>query len=77
MSFRIDWFAFLDPGILKTLSQHHSSKASIFQCLAFFMAQHSHLYMTTGKTIALTIWTLVSKVTSLLFNKLSRLVMSK
>ena len=72
MSFRIDLFALLVvQGILKTLPQNHSSKASIFQCLTFFMAKFLHLYMTTGKTIALTIWTLVSKVTSLLFNKLS------
>ena len=59
-------------GTLKSLLQHHSSKASIFQCSALFMVQHSHPYMTTGKTIALTRWTLVEKVMSLLFNMLSR-----
>ena len=59
---------------LKSLLQHHSSKASILQCSAFFMIQLSHLYMTTGKTVALTIWTFVSKVMSLLFNMVSRFV---
>ena len=63
-------------GSLKSLLQHHSSKASILQCSAFFMVQLSHPYMTTGKTIALTIWTFVSKVTSLLFNMSSRLVIA-
>ena len=77
ISFRIDWFdplAFL--GTLKRLLQHHSSKASILQCSSFFMAQLSHLYMTTGKTIALTIQTFVGKVMSQLFNMLSRIVMT-
>ena len=75
ISFRMDW---LDPpsvqGTLKSLLQHHSSKASILQCSAFFMIQLSHPYMTTGKTIALTRLTFVGKVTSLLFNMMSRLV---
>ena len=61
-------------GTLKSLLQHHSSKASILWCSAFFMAQLSHPYMTTGKTIALTRWTFVGKTMSLLFNMLSRLV---
>ena len=63
-------------GTLKSLLQHHSSKASILQHSAFFMVQLSHLYMTTGKTIALTIWTFVGKVISLLFNMLSRFVIA-
>ena len=75
ISSRIDWF---DPlpvqGNFKSLIQHHSSKASILQCPAFFMVQLSHPYMTTGKTIALTIQTCVGKVMSLLFNMLSKLV---
>ena len=71
----MDWLDFLAvQGILKSLLQHHSSKASIFQHSAFFMVQLSHPYMTTGKTIALTRQTFVGKVTSLLFNMLSRLV---
>ena len=71
----IDWFDLLAvQGTLKSLLQHHSSKASIFQCSAFFMVQLSHPYMTTGKTIALTSQTFVSKIMSLLFNMLSRLV---
>ena len=62
--FRIDWFDLLAvQGTLKSLLQHHSSKASILQCSAFFMVQLSHPYMTTGKTIALTIWTFVSTLT--------------
>jgi len=61
-------------GTLKSLLQHHSSKASILQCSAFFTVQLSHPYMTTGKTIALTRWIFVGKVMSLLFNMLSRLV---
>ena len=69
ISFRFDLLAV--QGILKSLLQHHSSKASILQHSAFFMVQISHPYMTTGKTIALTIWTFVGKVTSLLFNMLS------
>ena len=71
----MDWF---DPlavqGTLKSLLQHHESKASILQCSAFFMVLLSHPYMTNGKTIALTVWTFVSKVMSLLFNMLSRVV---
>ena len=63
-------------GTLKSLLQHHSSKASILQCLAFFMVQLSHPYMTTGETIALTIQTFVGKVVSLLFNMLSRFVIA-
>ena len=69
ISFRMDWLDLLAvQGTLKSLLQHHSSKASILQHSAFFTVQLSHLYMTTGKTIALTIWTFVSKVMSLLFN---------
>ena len=63
-------------GTLKSLLQHHSSKASILRCSAFFIVQLSHPYMTTGKTIALTRWTFVGKVMSLLFNMLSRLVIA-
>ena len=75
ISFRIDWFDLIAvQGTLKSLLQHHSSKASILQHSAFLMVQLSHPYMTTGKTIALTSWTFVSKVMSLLFNMLSRLV---
>ena len=77
ISFRMDWLDLLAvQGTLKSLLQHHSSKASILQCSAFFIVQLSHLYMTTGKTIALTRWTFVGKVMSLLFNKLSRLVIT-
>ena len=73
--FRIDWLDLLAvQGTLKSLLQHHSSKASILQCSAFFIVQLSHPYMTTGKTIALTRQTFVGKVTSLFFNILSRLV---
>ena len=73
ISLRIDWFDLLAvQGTLKSLLQHHSSKASILQCSAFFMIQFSHPYVTTGKTIALTIWTFVGKVMSLPFNMLSR-----
>ena len=78
ISFRIDWFDLLavqeSPETLKSLLQHHSSKASILWCSAFFIVQLSHPYMTTGKTIALTKQTFVGKVMSLLFNMLSRLV---
>ena len=75
ISFRMDWLDLLAvQGTLKSLLQHYSSKASIFHCSAFFMVQLSHPYVTTGKTIALTRWTFVSKVMSLLFNTLSRLV---
>ena len=77
ISFRIDWLDLLAvQGTLKNLLQHHSSKASILRCSAFFMVQFSHPYMTTGKTIALTRWTFVGKVMSLLFNMLSRLVIA-
>ena len=69
ISFRIDCFDLLAvQGTLKSLLQYHSSKTSILGHSAFFMVQHSHMYMTTGKTIALTIWTFVSKVMSLIFN---------
>ena len=75
ISFRMDWLDLLAvQGTLKTLLQHHSSKASVLWCSAFFIVQLSHPYMTTGKTIALTRRTFVGKVTSLLFNILSRLV---
>ena len=63
-------------GLVKEFLQHHNSKASILWCLAFFIVQLSHLYMTTGKTIALTRWTFVGKVMSLLFNMLSKLVIA-
>ena len=77
ISFRIDWLYLLAvQGTLKNLLQHHSSKASILQCSAFFGVQLSHPYLTTGKTIALTRWTLVGKVMFLLFNMLSRLVIT-
>ena len=75
--FRMDWLDLLNvQGTLKNLLQHHSSKASILWCLACFMVQLSHPYMTIGKTILLTRWTFVSKIMSLLFNKLSRLVIA-
>ena len=75
VSLRIDWFALLAvQGTCRSLLQHHSSKASILQLSAFFMVQLSQLYVTTGKTIALTIWIFVSRVMSLLFNTLSRFV---
>ena len=77
ISFRIDWFHLLAiQGALKSLLQHHNLKASILQCSPFFMVQLSHSYMTPGKTIALTRWTFVGKVISLLFNMLSRLVIT-
>ena len=77
ISFRMDWLDLLAvQGTLVSLLQHRSSKASILQCSAFFIVQLSHLYMTTGKTIALTRWTFVGKVMSLLFNMLSRLVIT-
>ena len=76
ISFRMDWLELpAVQGTLKSL-QHQSSKSSIFWCSAFFIVQLSHPYMTTGKTIALTRWTLVGKVMSLLFNMLSRLVIT-
>ena len=75
ISFSMDWLDLLAvQGTLKSLLQHHSSKASILWCSAFFIVQFSHPYMTTGKTIALTRWTFFGKVMSLLFNMLSRLV---
>ena len=75
ISFRIDWFDLLAvQASLKSLLQHHSSKASILQCSAFFIVQLSHPYMTTGKTIALTRWAFIGKVISLLLNMLCRLV---
>ena len=77
ISFTMDWLDLLAAqGTLKNLVQHHSSKASIFQPSAFFTVQLSHPYMTTGKTIALTRWTFVGKIMSLLFNMLSRLVIT-
>ena len=77
ISFRMDWLDLLAvQGILKSLLQHHSSKASILWSSAFFTVQLSHPYMATGKTIALTRWTFVGKVMSLLFNMLSRLVIT-
>ena len=77
ISFRMDWLDLLAAqGTLKSLLQHHSSKASILQCSAFFMIQLSHPYMTTGKNIVSTRWTFVDKVMSLLFNMLSRLVIT-
>ena len=77
ISLKIDWFDLLAvQGTLKSLLQHHSSKASILWRSAFFIVQLSHPYMTTGKTIALTRWTFVSKVMSMLFNKLSRFVIA-
>ena len=77
ISFRMDWLDLLAvQGTVKSLLQHHSSKASILQCSAFFMVQLSHPYITTGKTIALIRWTFVGKVMSLLFNMLSRFVIA-
>ena len=77
ISFRMDWLDLLAvQGTLKSLLQHHSSKASILQCSSFFTVQLSRPYMTTGKTIALTRWTFVGQVMCLLFNKLSRLVIT-
>ena len=77
ISFRMDWLDLLEiQGTLKSLIQHHSSKASVLQHSAFFIVQLSHPYMATGKTIALTRWTFVEKVMSLLFNMLSRFVVN-
>ena len=77
ISFRTDWFDLLAiQGTVKSLVQHHNSNTSVLQHSAFFTVQLSHPYMTTGKTVALTIWTFVSKVMSLLFNILSRLVIA-
>ena len=76
-SFRMGWLDLLAvQETLKSLLQHHSSKASILRCSAFFIVQVSHLYLTTGKTIALTRWTFIGKVVSLLFNMLSKLVIA-
>ena len=77
ISFRIDWLDLLVvQRTLKSLLQHHNSKASILQCSAFFMVQLSHQYMTTGKTIVLTTWTFVGKVVSLFSSTLSRFVIA-
>ena len=77
ISFRMDWLDLLAvQGTLKSLLQHHSSKTSILRCLAFFIVQFSHPYMTTGKSTALTRWIFVGKVLSLLFNMLYRLVIT-
>ena len=77
ISFRMDWLDLVAvQGTLKSLLQHHSSKALVLLCSSFFIVQLSHPYMTTGKTIALTRWTFVGKVMSLLFNILSRLVIT-
>ena len=77
ISFRMDWLGLLAvQRTLKSFLQHHSSKASLLRCSAFFIVQLSYPYMTTGKTIALIIWTVVDKVMSLLFNMLSRLVIA-
>ena len=77
ISFRMDWFdLFPTQGILKSLLQHHSSKASVLRHSTLFIVQFSHPYMTTGKTITLTRWTYVNKVMSLLFNMLSGLVIA-
>ena len=77
ISFRMDWLDLLAvQGTLKSLLQHHRSKASILRCSAFFIVQLSHPYMTTGKTIALTRWSFVGKLMSLLFNMLFRLVIT-
>ena len=77
ISFRMDWLDLLTvQGTLKSPLQHHSSKASVLRCSAFFTVQLSHPYMTTGKTIASTRWTFVGKIMSLFFNILSRLVMT-
>ena len=75
ISFRMDWLDLLEvQGTLKSLLQHHHSKALILWCSAFFIVQFSHIYMTTGKTIALTRWTFVDKVMSLVFNTVSKFV---
>ena len=75
ISFRIDWFDInAAQGTLKSLLQYHNLKASVLQCSTFLIVQLSHPYMTTGKTTALTVWTFVGKVMSLLFNMLSRFV---
>ena len=77
ISFRMDWLDLLAvQGTLRSLLQHHSSKASVLRCSAFFTVQLSHPYVTTGKTIALTRWTFVGKVMSLFFNMLCRFVIA-
>ena len=76
ISFRIDWFDLLEVQGTRSLLQHHSSKVSILGCSAFFIVQLLHPHMTTGKTIALTRWTFIGKVMSLLFNMMSRLVIT-
>ena len=76
ISFRIDWFDLLEVQGTQSLLQHHSSKVSILGCSAFFIVQLLHPYMTTGKTIAVTRWTFIGKVMSLLFNMMSRLVIT-
>ena len=77
ISFRTDWFdLFVVQGILKSLLQDHNSRASVLRHSIFFMVQLSHLHITTGKTIPLTVWTFVGKVMSLLFNMLSRFVIA-
>ena len=77
ISFRIDWFDLLAvQGTFKSLLQYHNLKASVFWYSTFFMVHHSHPYMTTGKTIAFTIWTFVGKMMSLLFNILSKFVIA-
>ena len=76
ISFRMDWLDLAVQGTLESLLQHQNSKASIFRHSAFFTVQLSHLYMTTGKTIALARWTFVGKVVSLIFNMLSTLVIT-
>ena len=77
ISFRIDWFELLAvQGILKSLLQHHNAKSSVLRSSVFFMIQLSHPYMTAGKTIALTLWTFVGKVMSLLFIMLSKFVLA-
>ena len=77
ISFRMDWLVLLEmPGTLRSLFKYHSSKASVLQCSAFFIVQLSHPYVTTGKTIGFSRWTFVGKVMSLLFNILSRLVIT-
>ena len=76
ISFKIDWFDFAVQGTPKSLLQNHSLKALILGCSAFFMIQLSHPYMTSGKTIALTRWTFVGKMMSLLFNMLSQFVIA-
>ena len=77
ISFRMDWFDLAFQELLNSLLRHHRSKSSVLQCSAFFIVQLSHSYMTIGKTIALTRWNFVGKIMSLLFNMLSRLVITR